>query len=96
MVKDEFCFNFEELVVKLLKIVVFLICFEFLERKNYNKRTIVTITLIAQMLLILIWHMRKLIAFLNMKMLKFQFMILLWIKGMLLFISINLFFRKEN
>jgi len=96
MVKDEFCFDFEELVVKLQEIVVFLICFKFLGRKNYNKRTIVTITLIAQMLLILIWHMRKLIAFLNMKMLKFQFMILLWIKGMLLFISINLFFRKEN
>jgi hypothetical protein len=67
----------EELVVKLFEIVVFLICFEFLGRKNYNKLTIVTIILIAQMLLILIWLMRKLIAFLNMKMFKFLFMILL-------------------
>jgi len=67
----------EELVVKLFEIVVFLICCEFLGRKNYNKLTIVTITLIAQMHLILIWLMKKLIAFLNMKMFKFQFMILL-------------------
>ena len=43
----------------------------------------IIITLIVQTLLILIWLIRKSIVSLNMKMLKSQFTILHYIKGML-------------